>query len=368
LVALGRQARYSTLHVLVPSASLRAAQRREHSEAKQLLARVGLADKSEILAGRLSYGDQRRLEIARALATAPKLLLLDEPAAGMNGAEKQQLMEEIVKLEGNGLSLLIIEHDMRFVMGICREIAVLNFGQLIAQGTPAAIRGNPDVVEAYLEEEDGDSPAGKARLASRQSKFACSLRRHRSGQGHRFLLELGQITIARRQRRRQVDHAPGAIGPGRASDSSILLMARNCAAGRRTRSSNWAWCRWPRDRRFTTLTVRENLLLGGYRRRDRGEIDSDLDKMLVLFPRLKDRLGGAAGNLSGGEQQMLAIARALMARPRLLLLDEPSMGLAPLLVGEIFRTLMQLRQGGLTILLVEQNVRQALKIADVVTS
>jgi branched-chain amino acid transport system ATP-binding protein len=115
---------------------------------------------------------------------------------------------------------------------------------------------------------------------------------------------------------------------------------------------------------LTTLTVRENLLLGAYRRRDHSEIDSDLEKVLVLFPRLKDRLGGAAGNLSGGEQQMLAIARALMARPRLLLLDEPSMGLAPLLVQEIFRTLRQLRQSGLTILLVEQNVRQALKIAE----
>jgi len=115
---------------------------------------------------------------------------------------------------------------------------------------------------------------------------------------------------------------------------------------------------------LTTLTVRENLLLGAYRRQDHSEVDSDLKKMLALFPRLKDRLGGAAGNLSGGEQQMLAIARALMARPRLLLLDEPSMGLAPLLVQEIFRTLRQLHQSGLTILLVEQNVRQALKIAE----
>jgi branched-chain amino acid transport system ATP-binding protein len=115
---------------------------------------------------------------------------------------------------------------------------------------------------------------------------------------------------------------------------------------------------------LATLTVRENLLLGAYRRPIRAEINNDLEKMLEMFPRLSDRLGAAAGNLSGGEQQMLAIARALMARPRLLLLDEPSMGLAPLLVQEIFRTLRQLRRSGLTILLVEQNVRQALKIAE----
>ena len=112
---------------------------------------------------------------------------------------------------------------------------------------------------------------------------------------------------------------------------------------------------------LTTLSVRENLLLGAYRRRD--EIETDLEQLLILFPRLKERLDGAAGNLSGGEQQMLAIARALMAKPRLLLLDEPSMGLAPLLVREIFRTLCALNERGLTILLVEQNVRQALQIA-----
>jgi branched-chain amino acid transport system ATP-binding protein len=115
---------------------------------------------------------------------------------------------------------------------------------------------------------------------------------------------------------------------------------------------------------LTTLTVRENLLLGAYRRNPRHESAADLEMLLQLFPRLRERLDGPAGNLSGGEQQMLAIGRALMGRPRLLLLDEPSMGLAPLLVQEIFHTLRQLNGRGLTIFLVEQNVRQALKIAD----
>ena len=114
---------------------------------------------------------------------------------------------------------------------------------------------------------------------------------------------------------------------------------------------------------LTTMTVRENLELGAYTRRDKGGIGADLDRVFELFPRLKERLDGMAGNLSGGEQQMLAIGRALMAKPRLLLLDEPSMGLAPIIVQEIFRILREINRQGLTIFLVEQNVRQALRIA-----
>ena len=114
---------------------------------------------------------------------------------------------------------------------------------------------------------------------------------------------------------------------------------------------------------LTTLTVAENLALGAYSRSDKAGIATSLDEVYALFPRLKDRAEQFAGNLSGGEQQMLAIGRALMAKPKLLLLDEPSMGLAPLMVQEIFRTLVEINRAGLTILLVEQNVRQALKIA-----
>ena len=116
---------------------------------------------------------------------------------------------------------------------------------------------------------------------------------------------------------------------------------------------------------LATLTVRENLELGAYTRRDGAAARAnDLEKMFALFPRLKEREGGLAGNLSGGEQQMLAIGRALMARPRVLLLDEPSMGLAPIVVQGIFRTLRDINADGLTIFLVEQNVRQALRIAE----
>ncbi len=114
---------------------------------------------------------------------------------------------------------------------------------------------------------------------------------------------------------------------------------------------------------LTTLSIAENLALGAYTRKDKAQIAQDLEWVYSLFPVLQRRKDGLAGNLSGGEQQMLAIGRALMAKPRVLLLDEPSMGLAPLLVQEIFRIVQEINRTGLTILLVEQNVRQALRIA-----
>src|SRR5579871_5155226 len=122
----------------------------------------------------------------------------------------------------------------------------------------------------------------------------------------------------------------------------------------------------PEGRRvFANMTVRENLELGAYtRQKHRAEVRDDLERVFQLFPRLKERLAQSAGTLSGGEQQMLAIGRAMMARPRLLLLDEPSLGLAPFLVQSIFRIIRDINAQGVTILLVEQNAHQALRIAD----
>jgi branched-chain amino acid transport system ATP-binding protein len=149
LVAMADRTPCSAASVIV-SFGRKNTEKFEREVARSLLSRVGLVEKRNHLAGVLSYGEQRRLELARALSTKPKLLLLDEPAAGMNKLEKDQLMDEIIKLSECGLSILVIEHDMRFIMEICREIAVLNFGRLIAQGRPAEISADPQVIDAYL--------------------------------------------------------------------------------------------------------------------------------------------------------------------------------------------------------------------------
>jgi len=121
----------------------------------------------------------------------------------------------------------------------------------------------------------------------------------------------------------------------------------------------------PEGRRiFSNLTVMENLQMGAYARKDKAGINQDLQKVFDIFPRLKEREWQVAGTLSGGEQQMLAIGRALMSRPRLLMMDEPSLGLAPLLVKEVFRVIMDIHKDGMTILLIEQNATAALHIAD----
>ena len=137
----------------------RAQERRAREKAHELLGWVGLAAKAGDAADNLSYGDQRKLELARALATEPKLLLHDEPVAGMNTGEKVELMGEITNIAKRGYTIFMIEHDMRFVMGLCERIAVLNFGKIIAEGSPDEIKNNPDVIEAYLGREDDEVSA-----------------------------------------------------------------------------------------------------------------------------------------------------------------------------------------------------------------
>jgi len=125
-----------------------------HKIIRKILSALELNDVAHLPADTLSYGQQRRLEIARALATEPRLLLLDEPSAGMNTRETEELMEMIVGIRSGGVTILLIEHDMNLVMGICEKIFVLDHGKKIAEGTPAEIRTNEEVIEAYLGRED----------------------------------------------------------------------------------------------------------------------------------------------------------------------------------------------------------------------
>jgi branched-chain amino acid transport system ATP-binding protein len=136
--------------ILLRSAGFRAAERQARDRALDILDFVGLADAARRRCGDLPYGDQRRLEIGRALASEPRLILLDEPAAGMNPSETHALEGLLERMKLRGLTMLVVEHDMHFVMRLCDSITVLNFGRKIAEGPPRVIRTNPKVIEAYL--------------------------------------------------------------------------------------------------------------------------------------------------------------------------------------------------------------------------
>jgi len=156
IVGMHTQGRAGLMSAALMLPAYRAEERRLRADSARLIERLDLQAFANAPADALSYGDQRRVEIARALATHPKLLLLDEPTAGMNAAETARLGDLILSLRAEGLTVLVIEHDMTFIAQVCDRVVVLNFGEVIAQGTVNEVRANPLVIDAYLGAEEGE--------------------------------------------------------------------------------------------------------------------------------------------------------------------------------------------------------------------
>ena len=337
--------------------------------ARDILAFVGLEALADTRASSLPQGRRRLLEIAKAVALEPKLVLLDEPHGGLNHTETARLVEIIREMRRRGLTILLIEHEMDVVMRLADEITVLNFGRRLACGDPPSVRADERVVEAYL----GHAAAGGADPRPAVSPTVGPLLSVRDltvrygdikavhgldldvGAGE-FVSLLGNNGAGKSTTLKAIARLASATGYVTFDGVSLLAQPTERLVG-------FGIALVPERRRlFGGLTVFENLKTGAYGR-PRAYIDEAAEGVLDLFPSLRRLARSRAFSLSGGEQQMLAIGRALMSGPRLLMLDEPSLGLAPKIVDQVFATLVGVNTRGTAILLVEQNARMALAVS-----
>jgi ABC-type branched-subunit amino acid transport system ATPase component len=402
--------------------------------AEELIQRVGLAKVAEERVDKLPTGTQRLVEMARALATKPRVILLDEPSSGLNEEETDQLAELLRELASTGLGIMLVEHDMGLVMSACDHIHVLDFGRIIAYGTPEEVQANPLVRAAYLgegddeeivpdeqeailrevsaleaevEEEAADaadataasssngSPGGSANGEGDHAVAAAAVAAGAAGPppgattttptpgAALELLDVraayGTIDVLHGV---NISIPPGQVfallGPNGAGKSTTLKVASGQLApvagtvhfmGQRV--NGWpsdklaraGLCTIPEGRGvFPNLTVLENLRMITYS----GVSLSDVEERAYhRFPRLQERRKQVAGTLSGGEQQMLAMARAMATNPKVLLLDELSMGLAPLIVEELYEVVKRIASEDVSILIVEQFAHEVLGVTDV---
>jgi branched-chain amino acid transport system ATP-binding protein len=341
-----------------------------HRLACALLAFVGYRGPVERLARELPHVDRRLVEIARALATRPRVLMLDEPAAGLGEGDRKRLGELLRRIAKMGMAVIIIEHDMSLVMGISNHVVVLDAGRRIVAGPPTDVRANADVRKAYL----GEGELAITRSGTRSDSNEIVLAVDDVGASYGAIRVLSGIRLD--VRRGELVALLGANGAGKSTlmrtiaglhpplTGRVLLLGHDIGRIEAHRIARSGVTLVPEGRQvFPELSVVDNILMGALAL-DRREAAAEVERVIARFPMLDKLRQRRAGLLSGGEQQMLAIARGLAARPQIVLLDEPSLGLAPAIVEGLYRVLEQLRSEGATILLVDQMARLALSIAD----
>lgn len=378
-IALHRHMRKGVLSHAFFLPSMSEEERSILEQAENLVELIGLGAFAEKYASELSYGTLRLLELACMLALKPSLLLLDEPASGISQKETESLGPLLRSIKDQtGATIFMIEHDMPLIMGLADWIYVLDAGQNLSEGTPATVQADPSVIEAYL-----GTP-------KEQRKTAAQVRTHvQEDTSAEVLLDVEGIDVFydRVQVLYGVDvhvrrgERIALLGTNGAGKSTVLKAASGLiplTAGT---------IRWKGDdvsklkaedlvRRglgqvpggrglFPSLTVAENLRMGGYIYKEQKQVDAEIERIVHYFPWIAQRMEQAAGTLSGGELQQLATARALMTRPELLMIDELSLGLAPVVIERLMDTVQQLHEDeGLTVLIVEQQASFALGYTD----
>jgi ABC-type branched-subunit amino acid transport system ATPase component len=355
---------------LLPDKLLKlAASRHVRDKARDIAERVGLAGVLNRKPGTLAFADLRRMELAKAIARDPRVVLVDEPFAGLAAGEADAFARLIADFRSDGRAVLLVDHNVKSIAALADRVFAMYLGERIAEGTADEVTRDPTVRRVYLGGgiEIARRPARPARSTPLLQVEGVSVLYGKAQALDRVSLHVDEgefvsVVGLNGAGKTSLFRAISGLVPyqGRISWNGQELRSRSPAAIAR---GGVVQCPETREL-FGEMSVRENLDLAGQHLTG-AEAARQLAWLYDLFPRLREREGQTARTMSGGEQQMLAIARALMMRPQLLILDEPTLGLAPIILEQISTALEQLRNTTpITVLLGEQNVTFALPHAD----